>query len=97
MKNEIYLCSCQGEGISVDRFDENEIYMAFWKQGLASNFPLSFKQRLRWIWQILIKGEVWNDEVVLTDETARELGEHLLKITSKRDKNLIFGNKKGDK
>jgi hypothetical protein len=82
-KSEIYLCACHGEGIKVEKWDDNEIYIAFWSQGLYSKYPMTFKERLRWIWAILTTGRVWADEVILTESTAELLGRYLLSLCEK--------------
>lgn len=79
-KSEIYLCTCHGEGISVEKWDRDEIYMAFWHVGKWGSYPMSWKERIRWCLNILTKGEVWADEVIFTNKTAKKLGEYLIKI-----------------
>lgn len=80
-KSEIYLCSCRGEGLKVEKWDKDEIYMAFWQCGLFGKYPLSIWERLRFCWHTLRTGRVWADEVVMTDETARMLGKYLMSLT----------------
>jgi hypothetical protein len=71
----IYLsCSCGGEIISIDRFeDDPQIYLAVWKQ----HPTLTWKSRLRWIWNLLVTGEPYADDVVLDIEDAKKLVEIL--------------------
>jgi len=82
-KSEIYLCACHGEGIKIEKWDDNEIYMSYWRCGLEGKYPMSFKERLRWIWAILTTGRVWADEIIITKPTAELLGNYLLSLCEK--------------
>ena len=89
-----YYCDCGGESIVISYDYEDEtttdsigtplIDLAFFKQGFDSKGFLSWKERLRWCWEIIRRGTVWCDMVVLSQSTARSLGNDLIK----------FGNKK---
>lgn len=58
-------CSCSGEALEfVWHKDENVLDVAMWKQGLRSH-KLSWSERFRWIRQILLKGQVWTDYIIL--------------------------------
>jgi len=87
-----YYCDCGGESIVISYDYEDEtttdsnmvIDLAFFKQGFDSKGFLSWKERIRWCWEIIRRGTVWCDMVVLSQSTARSLGNDLIK----------FGNKK---
>ena len=82
--NKIFMCGCHGEGLVVDKFYDNEIYLAMFSQMHRYNgqSKMGLKEKLRWIWHILTTGEPWIDEMILTDQCARELGKELLRISS---------------
>lgn len=89
---KFYQCDCSGEGILVSYEYEDDgleyIDLAYWSEGVSCNHTMTFKQRMRWCWQIMIKGKVWNDMVMLNKETAGEIGKTLLtwSMTKKGDK-----------
>jgi hypothetical protein len=78
--SKIFKCSCYAEAISLEKEDEDFISMCFWQIGL-NYYPKSFKQKLRWIWQIIKKGSPWTDECLLDKETAKALGEELINLS----------------
>jgi len=89
-KSELYLCCCGTEGIKVEHYNDDEIYLCLWHQGHYGKYPMSFKERLRWIWHIFRTGEIWADQVVFTKETARDLGKTLMSITEESKISLSY-------
>lgn len=78
---KIFTCSCYAEGICVEKEDDEDlISLCFWQVGLK-NYPKSFKEKLRWIWRIIRKGDPWTDECCLDKKTAKALGEELIKLS----------------
>lgn len=69
MKN-LYFCDCGEHGLTVTQ-DEDEkcIYIDMWKV-YAGHGKLDWRQRLRWIKEILFNGEPFVGEVVLEAEEA---------------------------
>lgn len=37
----------------------------------------SFKEKLRWIWQILVHGEIWNDYLLISKLDANKIKEFI--------------------
>lgn len=87
MKKNYYECECYGEGIMItyDYFIDEppELSLCFFQYGWMPKTELSFRQKCRWIWQIMTKGLPWTDMVMLNQDTAKALGEDL----------ITFGNK----
>jgi hypothetical protein len=85
MNKEIFLkCDCHTEGIlvEIDDFEEDnlkgnpEVCMAFYEhtpKRLREKFFFSWKERFKLIWQVLTKGTVYSDMVILNKEKALEL------------------------
>ena len=71
-----YDCECHGEGLITDE-DEDLIYVSLWRLGFGQKGHNSFRERVRWAWNILTKGHPWTDEVVLSPDTCIEIGEDL--------------------
>ena len=66
-------CDCWGEGLLITKFDdEEEMYLSYWCQGI-NPVKLSWKMRLKLCWMALTKGNVYDDQVVLSKEKAMEL------------------------
>lgn len=89
--NKFYVCNCDTEGIMISyEYEENGlplVDLGFFQQGLkCDKQSLSFKDKLRWCWHILTKGVPFADLVILDQETAKELGEDLIKFSQKEYK-----------
>lgn len=85
---KFYSCDCGAEGVALSKeFDgDGYVYLAFFNQSLHSVNALTFKERIRSIWQIITKGTVWNDMVILNPKVAKELGEDLIKWSKTKEK-----------
>ena len=81
-KNKLFVeCDCYTHAIVVDRTDEDghgdyEYCLAFFERGYDGQ-GMSFKERLRWCWQILRRGHPWTDSIILDRNKAKRLGEFL--------------------
>lgn len=82
-KTEImYQCSCNGETVSIEQWkDSPEIYLSIWFRGFT--YPLTWKQRIRYCWQILRNRKPYGDQIVFTPEVAKHLGEKLIELSNK--------------
>lgn len=79
-------CDCGAEGIMLSSEDcltdnpaengQRQIYLAFFQNGWNGK-ELTFKQKLRWTWQIWTKGIPFGDTVVLNVGNALLLVNHL--------------------
>jgi len=94
--DKFFECSCHSEGILVGaewykELDDSELYhpeitVAYWEEGFYTGKKLGLKQKLRYMWHVLVTGKPWNDMVVLDTATARKLGEHLIAFSKKQPK-----------
>lgn len=78
-KPELFLCSCAGEGVSVEKSEKNLVYLSLWCRGQRP--AMNLLNRIKYCFHVLKTGYAWNDEIVLTDEAARMLARYLLSIT----------------
>ena len=77
MKTKFFQCSCHREGMGIDYDKEaNLYYFSYWSSGL-SNQKLGWWDRLRYCWQVLIKGKAFEDELVLDQATVDLLIKYL--------------------
>ena len=83
---KFFECECCSEGIMLSH-EINDPYpvidLAFFKDGFHGRYFLTFKQRLRYMWQILTKGTVWTDMVILDKNQAKDLGNELIKFSNR--------------
>ena len=94
MKNEekeeaniekLFVCSCYAEALSMEYDPEfKEIFLSVWY--LGKQRPLSIRERFRYCWQILFKGEPFSDQLILDKETAKALKEELEKYIGEMEK-----------
>ena len=85
--NKFFHCECYTEGVLVSHYedDTNEkepvvmVELCMWKRG-EYHPPKSLRERLRWAWQILWHGDIWKDQVTMTCNEAKSLGEYLVEV-----------------
>ena len=84
---KFYECECGSEviAISKDREDKKDpnIYLAFFKQGFHGIYALTWRERLRTIWQIITKGTLWADTVILSPKESKNLAQGLIEFSKK--------------
>ncbi len=88
-EKKYYACDCASEIILLSN-DKKDKYINFaiFSYGKYYNDILSFKERLRYIWNILRTGKPYKDEIILNYSTAKELGKDLLKLTKEETMNI---------
>jgi hypothetical protein len=74
-------CECHADAFRVTDFEWDEgvgcINVSMYRIG-SQGAILDWKERLRWCWNILKSGLPWNDELTITPEIAKEMGEDLI-------------------
>ena len=74
-KEKFLKCDCHGEGMLVTKFDDEPVfYFSYWRQGLDP-VKLTWWMRLKLCWMVLVKGNYYEDEIILNKETATELAD----------------------
>ena len=86
-KHKHYECDCGTEVLLIENeypgrgslplLDET-LDISFFSYGHTGRYPLSIKQRIRWCWYLMKSGMPFADMIVLTRETAKELGKDLV-------------------
>jgi hypothetical protein len=72
-------CSCHGEALTIEPvYRDHDFYFSYWKQGFGDFHNLSFKQRLRWCWQLLTKGAPYTDFVIVNADDALKMSRYIL-------------------
>lgn len=76
-KEKFIKCDCHAEGILITKFpDEPEFYVSFWREGFEP-VKLTFWMRLKLCYMALVKGQYYEDQVILNEKTAKELADWL--------------------
>ena len=70
-------CTCHSEGIMIET-DEDSLYLSIWEHGYRGDNSLSWKQKLRYIWQVLKHGKPYTDQIVLDRESCFTLSKALI-------------------
>lgn len=79
-------CDCHSEGIMISCDDTDpfpNINLAIFSHGKYHNNSLSFKEKLRYCWNVIRKGRPFEDDIMLRQETAKELANILLEFSNK--------------
>ena len=88
---KFFNCSCHGEGLIIDEnIEDKEIYVSLWSRNYDGK-KLYFTDKVRWMWYILTKGKPYHDEIILTYEEAKKLGNHLIDLVKRREKEINNG------
>ena len=80
--SEIYKCNCGCGGVEISKWEDDGkkfVYIEFLKRCRSGR---SWKQRLKMIWRLLRWGYYYDDEIILTKETAGNLGAALVKMSN---------------
>ena len=64
-------CDCCCSVLVVEKDEEGQFYFAIFKQKFG--WRLSLTERFRWIKHILLKGEIWNDNLILSKSDTEKL------------------------
>jgi len=84
-------CDCYGHLLEICREKEivdnkvtfQNFNLSFWEWGTSTR-PLSFRERIRWCWNLLRKGQPWSDHVILSDKKAKKLAQFILTEINKK-------------
>ena len=63
-------------GVDYDSEDDY-YYFSYWSWGLSNNL-LSWKERVRYCWNVLTKGKAFNDEIMMSQKEADKLIDFLV-------------------
>lgn len=73
------VCDCYSHGLWIERFKEDEsVFINLFERGTTGK-KLSFTEKLKWCWQILIHGHPWTDMIILDKDKQKALVEFLSK------------------
>lgn len=85
IKKRFFECECHSEGMLVSKWDDEEqVNFSFWKQGM-NPINMTWRDRMRLIWKILYDGQIYDDEVILSDIETKKLIGWLKEIVRERN------------
>lgn len=74
-KEKFIQCDCYGEGLLITKFDdEEELYFSYWRQGIDP-VKLTWWMRIKVCWLAIVKGNYYEDQIVLNKSKAKELAD----------------------
>ena len=85
-KSKFVRCDCFGHALEVRRDMEivdgkithKNFEICIWERYGESNRKMSWRERIRWCWQVLRTGRPWADQVTISDDKAKKLAEFIL-------------------
>ena len=67
------MCDCYSHALFVEKFDgDKEVCISLFERGYSGK-RMSWFERLRWSWRIIIRGHPWTDSVILNEENQKKL------------------------
>lgn len=91
----IHYCGCESHGFTVAAdADDGVVYMTSWTYGNVGT-RLSWYDRAKWCVRILFKGEPFDDQAILSPETAEGLGRALIGAAAEADVHSEEGKEDG--
>ena len=76
-EQEFFLCSCGAEGILISRYSEDkEIIVSILEYRSPPYFD--WRNRLRYIWNVIRTGYPYSNDVILNQSDALRLGQKLV-------------------
>lgn len=95
MSKEIFLeCDCYSEGIKFKYDNDGMLNISLYQRGFTPR-TRSWKEKLRWIWQIIRKDVPYDDEIILSKEKINLLAQFVNDILPNKSQfvNEILPNK----
>ena len=84
MKYQFFQCECLTEGLLVGYFEndsdtDKDIYVSIFSHGMYIPKPKIW-HRIKQAWGVLTKGTIYDDQLILSEAKAKELGEYFINI-----------------
>ena len=73
-KTSFILCDCKSEVLVLEYDNEyNLMELSIYENLSSYSHKMSFWQKLRYVYQVLIKGRPYSDQIILTKEQLKDL------------------------
>ena len=81
MSKQLFIeCDCYSEGIKFNYDEDGLLYISLYQRGFKPRTK-TIKEKLRWIWQIIIKDVPYDDEVIISKDKIKELSQFVNEIS----------------
>lgn len=81
MSKQLFIeCDCYSEGIKFNYDEDGLLYISLYQRGFKPRTK-TLKEKLRWIWQIIIKDVPYDDEVIISKDKIKELSQFVNEIS----------------
>lgn len=78
---EFFMCECNSEVLVTQKYDDDDfIYVAIHSHGYRK---MNLWERIKYAFNYIKTGRAYEDEIVLSNDNANDLGEWLIKNTKK--------------
>ncbi|NBW11401.1 MAG: hypothetical protein EBR82_25545 [Caulobacteraceae bacterium] len=89
MSKELFIeCDCYSEGVKFNYDKDGLLYISIYQKGFKPRTK-TWREKLRWIWQIITKDVPYDDEVVLSKNKIQQLAVFANEISPNKS---IFAN-----
>jgi hypothetical protein len=80
MSKQLFIeCDCYSEGIKLN-YEDGLLYISLYQKGFKPRTK-SIKEKLRWIWQIIIKDVPYDDELIISKDKIKKLSQFVNEIS----------------
>ena len=80
MSKQLFIeCDCYSEGIKFNYDEDGLLYISLYQRGFKPRTK-TIKEKLRWIWQIIIKDVPYDDEVIISKDKIKQLSQFVNEI-----------------
>lgn len=95
-KSHFIKCTCTCQQLECEVYDykdgDSGVNFSIWSRGRDGKKLHSWKERIRWCWQILRTGMPWADDIIATNKDARELAVFILQNLPQEDRCPVCGS-----
>ena len=80
MSKQLFIeCDCYSEGIKLN-YEDGLLYISLYQRGFKPRTK-TIKEKLRWIWQIIIKDVPYDDELIISKDKIKQLSQFVNEIS----------------
>lgn len=80
MNDMIYIpCECHTEGVVINHDDETKTFDLSFVTNNKHALQLGWIERFKLCWRVLTTGKIYNDQVIISKQSAKLMVNHLIK------------------
>ncbi len=70
--NLLIKCECSTHAFEIEVDEDRQYNISLWSM-MCDEYPFSWKERMRWAWNIIRTGKPWTDSIILNEESTNEI------------------------